>query len=303
MLPAIERERIQHLLQHRYNLPHVDWGFATHWVAQLEKDPSKHAALLRAITAAWLDELRDALPQDHRRWRRPALEGLAPLGDNASIRVAKAADRAFDVVSTSLKPLRGEAPVPAIAVVALETNDSYYSFIDPYQPEEGEFATSGGCFIRQQDGVMPFIVVPVQGAKSSIEAVLAHEMTHHALASMGLPLWMEEGFTQMMEDRATGLNSFTLSKELLQRHRGRWSHARIADFWDGSAFHSPEGEDQELAYHLAQLLVRRALTDNPQQFFALARSAHSTPVDLAAPELLGESLDDWAARIIGLDAD
>lgn len=298
-LPSLPRDEVSHLLRLDHKLPHIDWGAADAWIARTEPDPARHADRRRAIAAAWLDELRDALDDDHRRWRHPQVEGLAPLEGSASQRVARGADRSIEVIERALKPIRDDIPVPPIAVVALSSDEHYYSFISHYYPDEGQWGTSGGVYINDGADSFPILTLPIQ-LKWAVEQTIAHELTHHALHGLELPLWVEEGLTQMMEERVTGHTNFKLDHEILERHRDRWPEIGLDRFWSGDAFHSPDDDVQELSYHLAQLLVRSLLAQRPRDFFAFARACRDQGIETAAAEHLGARLDVLAEQALSV---
>jgi hypothetical protein len=142
------------------------------------------------------------------------------------------------------------------------------------------------------------IVLPLQ-VNHGFEETIAHELTHHALKELGLPLCLEEGLTQMMEERITGRTHFRVTHELIQRHRDHWSEVGADRFWSGEAFHSAEDDEQELAYHLSQLIVRSLLSDRPEEFFAFARACREQGPETAALEHLGQSLNALGAHWTG----
>jgi len=76
------------------------------------------------------------------------VEGLGPLEDNRALRAARATDDAFKIIERALAPMRGPDPIPPIAIVALASNESYYSFLSRNPDDEGESATSGGMYIN-----------------------------------------------------------------------------------------------------------------------------------------------------------
>ena len=247
----------------------------------------------------WLDELRDSLDEDHRRWRSRHIEGLAPLNGSIGPVLAAAAEHAFAVLRRDLRKIRGDEAIPPCAVVAITPISSYISFTSSYFPEEGAFATSGGLYLNEGESSFPLLVIS-GSVPSSVEATVAHELTHHALVSMDLPLWAEEGLTQMMEQRVTGVSNFMLDERLVRRHRAHWDEARLQHFIDGSAFASPEGDEQELAYHLAQWIVRSLLTSKPEAFFAFARECRKEGSDFACSRHLGSDPMALAAERVGL---
>jgi hypothetical protein len=123
--------------------------------------------------------------------------------------------------------------------------------------------------------------------KWAVEGIIAHELTHHALYNLALPLWAEEGLTQMMEERVAGQGGFALDQEMLARHRKRWLSGGVDRFLSGESFRSPLGDEQELAYNLSQLIVRRMLADHPERFFAFLRACRDVDPEEAAKSHLG----------------
>jgi hypothetical protein len=153
-LPSLPRDQLSHLFHLDDGLPHVDWAAAA-WIARTLPDDQQRDAQRRAIAAAWLDELRDALTADHRRWRHAQVEGLGPLEGGIALRIARAADHAFDVVGEALHPIRGQAGIPPVAIIALDSSETYYTFIAHYYPEEGHWGTSGGIYINEGPDAFP----------------------------------------------------------------------------------------------------------------------------------------------------
>jgi hypothetical protein len=269
--------------------------------------------LRRAIAAAWLDELRDALPTDSRRWRHAFVEGLAPLEGDIGTRVAAAADKSLRIIGKALTEIRGDPranPVPPIGVVVLATAEEYYSFVSRFYVEEGEYATSGGIYIGASADNFPLFAVNGQ-MKQEIEKTIAHELTHHALkpdramraTCAGLPLWAEEGLTQMMEEHVTRSSHFVFNREMLERHRALWDEIGFEGFADGKVFQSPIGEHQELSYNLAEMLTRSLLSTRKRDFFAFARACRNEGADPveATRTHLGGTVEQLAEALVWRD--
>jgi len=299
VLPEVERRTVAHLMFECERFPHVDWAMAATWIARQSVGTERARDLRRAIVAVWLDEIRDAMVVNHRRWRHARIEGLGPLKDRTAIVAAKAADHSIKVIEKSLRPILGSTPMEPVAVIVLATIEDYISFISPFYGEEGAFATSGGVYIPSVNESFPFIVLSAPRPQS-VGVTLAHELTHHALVGLQLPLWVEEGLTQMMEERATGVHTFVLNRELVERHRDRWARAGLASFWDGSAFGSPHEDEQELAYHLAQILVRGQLDRDAEAFFRFTRACNAIGPDAAMRAHFGSSPDEAVHRFFEL---
>lgn len=299
-LPVVARDELATLVVLEHGLPQLDWDLTLAWIDHRERDEHRRGLWVRSFAAVWLDELRDALKVDHRRWRHARVEGLGPLEGEIAPFLARAADRSIAVIEEALKPVRGARPIPAVALVAMSGQEDYISFTSHFFPEEGHWAGSGGMCIRPDERALPIIALPTH-VKWNLEAALAHEMTHHALNGMKLPLFIEEGFTQMMEERVTGRANFTFTHKQRARQRERWAEVGIERYVSGDGFLSPEQDEQELAYHLSQVIVRGQLSERPKAFFAFARDCAQLGPEASAVRHLGSDLAELALRSIGLD--
>ncbi len=101
-LLSVDRAAIGHLWHRPDGLPRVDWQLANQWVEQQKGADGQEHAWRRAVAAACLDELRDSLPSDHRRWRSANVEGLAPLEGSIGPALAAVAERSYKVLGTVL---------------------------------------------------------------------------------------------------------------------------------------------------------------------------------------------------------
>lgn len=180
-------------------------------------------------------------------------------------------------------------------VIAFANRRHYYSYIAHFDPE-GEFATSGGRYMFAEYMYRHILSGP--GTLGNHRGTVAHELTHHVLDHLALPLWLEEGLTQMMSERLTGERSFTLDRELAARHRSYWPRAGLQAFWEGHSYRDPEG--QELSYNLSEVLVRRLAADYTGRFFDFVREAVWTDAgDASARANLGMDLGAIAASFLG----
>lgn len=298
-LPSVPRADAAHLWHRPDGLPRIDWDLANRWIEHRTDAVRGASDWRRAVMAACMDELRDSLPSDHRRWRSRHVEGLAPLQGTTGPAMAAIAERAFTSLHKDLRPIRGERPIPPVAVIAIEPKESYIDFTSSYFPDDGAFATSGGLYINDGDETFAIIAVSAAG-RWGCEATVVHELTHHALYGARLPLWAEEGLTQMMEERIAGVSNFRLDAEMVSRHRELWDDRDIETFLDGSAFLCPDGEVQELAYHLAQWVVRGELSRRPAAFFRFASECRDGPSEDACVRHLGASPRRLVLEVIGL---
>ena len=298
-LPRVDRDVVRHLFVERYGLPQVDWGMADHWVAQQPSDPDIRPRLKRAVVAAWLEEMRDALDADHQAWRRHDVEALTPLENAAGKRIAEASASAGAEIARALVPIRGRDPIDPYAIVALKPLEAYISFKAHFLHDDANVATSGGFYMQGSESEFPVIALSA-AMPHALETILAHEVTHHALVDAGLPLWAEEGITQMMEERVAGGAPFNITSEQAARQRSRWAEDQLVEYVDGDMFKSPDDDDQELAYQLSQWVVRMALERDAKKFFEFLRACRSADPEHASQAVLGRSQVEFVRTICGI---
>jgi hypothetical protein len=295
-LPAIDLEAVRGMLVRREGLSHVDWSLADAWLQRHHPDDP---LMRRAIAAAWLELLREELAGDYQAWRTLRYDALTPFDGTLGQRIRSAADRSLDELTRSLKPIRGEEPIPAFVMVGVSSREDYSSFLSPMF-SDGQQATSGGIYAREHDGQPPMLVLNLVNRGES-DSTIAHELTHHALADAGIPLWIEEGLTQMMEERVTHTANFLVNAEAISKMRSRWSGERAFEFLDGRGYGSPDDDDQQLAYLLSQWIVRRCLEERPKPFFAFLRACRETEPDDACVKHMGCTTEELARDMAGLE--
>lgn len=180
-------------------------------------------------------------------------------------------------------------------VLAFADTESYYDYISDFYPEEGEFALSGGVFLDQ--GYGHFAICLAYG--DDHQRVIAHELNHNLLRHLPLPLWLNEGVTQAMEDMVVDRSYFSTDHNLVRRHRAYWTAKMIDAFWSGDSFILPD-DGQELSYHLAQVLFRNLMADFPKQMLPILNSAHYEDAGNAAlRKLCNVSLGDRVQQFLG----
>lgn len=293
---------VAHIWNNGDEWPRIDWSRAEPWIATQFSVGYTPAELRRAIMRAYLDASRDRLEVAHIRWSTASVEGLAPATVLSGGSLATFAQRAMELLARDLSPVLGEEPVADVAVVMIEPIERFFDFASAFFPDEGEFASFGGLYLREQESAgadMPIVALAPSSLESA-KSALAHELTHHALRDCALPLWLEEGLTQVMEERITGWSHFQLELTTQRRHAEVWGRIGLGSFLDGSAFGSPEDDHQELAYHLAQWIACQELTRRPKLFFEFLRRCRELGPDDACREVLGVSPSELLAEHIRL---
>ena len=295
-LPALDPGELDDLLISGAELPMLDWDAVDSRAERIAGGDHARELWRRAVAASWLDRLANELEAPHVRWRTANVEGLAPCAEDMDKSIRRVAETAFVRIHEALGDSWGGHPIAPVAVVAVSTQEDYYTLNASSFELEGEFAGSGGCYL---DRSFPIVLLPTV-ARWAVDSTIAHELTHHALKALSLPLWVEEGLTQMMEERVTRYTDFKVDRELIGRHIARWAEHGLDDFWSGRSFSSVRENEQELSYHLAELIARRKLADQPKQYLAFLKLCEWEDFGAsAARQCLGMTLGQIAAGSLG----
>ncbi|MFM9995454.1 MAG: hypothetical protein ACKVU4_06585 [Phycisphaerales bacterium] len=270
-------------------LPQVEWE-ALH--AQLQTlDP----AVWNSAVRAWLIELTRALGSPYTLTDTQNIAIVSAFDRNEADDTARFVRRSLAQIRVALGPLCGDDDEYVRVVLLFADSDRMYDYACHYFPEVGRWGSAGGMLIRSGY----FHIVLTGSVRHALRAMLAHELTHLMLSDRSLPVWLEEGFTQAMEEWITGASSFHVDREIVERHQECWRRHGLQGYWEGEEFGASD-ERQELAYHLSQMIVRTGLADRPKAFLEFAREATWEDCGAAAAKAhLGESLGHLAARCLG----
>lgn len=189
-------------------------------------------------------------------------------------------------------------------ILIIAGSDNYYTHIADYW-SDGEWGLSAGVHIRTR---YPHVAV-LESPRYQLNQILAHELTHAAVHHLNLPLWIEEGMTQMFEcdlaSRAVDLDN----KEIASQKKF-WRENGLDAFWSGASFYAAD-ESQRYSYQLAEFLIRILLSDYRARWFGFDRrpvlklkrffqeSRLEDAGEAAAIEHLGLTLKELAAKSIG----
>ena len=150
-------------------------------------------------------------------------------------------------------------------VLAFTDAQYYYSYVSVFCPD-GESGGSAGMFLSDGYGHTACI------AGWALHRTIAHEMTHCLLRHLPLPLWLNEGVTQIAEDKLMDDSWFQPEAKDANRIRTYFSENSLDAFWSGAAF-SASDEGQELSYMLSRIIVMQLFTDTSENFWHFVRSA------------------------------
>ena len=182
---------LEHLVE-GHGAPILDW-------VALERWAGGNLEAIERGRRAWLLHFRDSMPPPaHLHETRDAWV-LSPFQPSTARRAASYVAATRERIA---KLLSGIARFPAGArsiLVVFNNLDEYYEYVSNYYPDTGEFAFSGGMFIDRGCPHFVTVVSPL----SDLEPVIAHEMTHSALAHLSLPLWLDEGIAVTTEHQVS----------------------------------------------------------------------------------------------------
>ncbi|HEU5136834.1 MAG TPA: hypothetical protein VFU13_16930 [Steroidobacteraceae bacterium] len=280
------------VLEHLMNgngVPILDWEALDRWAGG-------NIDAIERGRRAWLLHFRDSISQ---------AAHLYESGDAwvlSTFQPATARAAAAYVSATRLrieKLLDGLAEFPAGArsiLVVLNSLDDYYRYVSNYHPDDGEFAFSGGMYINH--GCPHFVTV--HGKLSELEPVIAHEMTHSALAHLELPLWLDEGIAVTTEHRISTSNRHAHDDvEMIGRHLEFWNAERMQEFWTGTSF-SRTDDGNALSYDLARHIVGLLGREWPSFIAFTANASRDDGGAAAALGLLKLDLGDIAAAALNV---
>jgi hypothetical protein len=277
-------------------LPVIAAPALAQWAAGEGTAPVSEAQRVQALVAgrrAWLQHLAQALgPQMGLRETADALV-LSSLNPREEGQMADYVRTARHRVAKLLGDLADFPAGEPTIVLVLDDEATYYRYVSIYFPD-GEFAASGGMFI---DAGCPHFVV-VRGHLGDVEPVIAHELTHAALAHLRLPRWLDEGIAVNSERRVAGVRPQLYTPlELHAMHRAHWTADKVQALWSGEGF--LRADDSLLSYDLARILVEQlaGTWDAFAGFLRAAAGAQDGGAE-AARAALGLDLGACAAALV-----
>ena len=277
-----------------FHLPQPNWQTIRGWIEEKVPEAEREQAWWD-IADDWLKTLVKELGGDYRIEQTDNLLLLTPLDRSQSAALLRLGEAALAAISQELGTLAFENWYGPLVVLQFGSGETYYDYISPFF-KEGEFGGSGGMCIRS--GYVHIALHPATGEQ--LQAALAHEIAHAALSHLQMPLWLEEGITQLAEEQALAdWGRFTLDAQTAGELRIYWREHGLADFWWGKGFFFAD-EGQKFSYLLAQVLFRLLSADHKESLAEFVRYAHVDDAgESAAREFLGCGLSDVAGKFLG----
>lgn len=273
--------------------PRPDWSKVGVWLdTDCAEEDREHVAT--DLARQWLRGIQSAAGDGYQIFETQNFLILSALGRTNAMNLARVAERALEQVVEALPGIARKNGHGKFVCLAFADADRYYEYISYFYPE-GEFGASGG--VHLSDGYAHFVLN--RADQTGLELGLVHELTHACLAGCPLPVWLEEGITQLMEESILGYSRFVMNREEVERHQRYWKCNGLSCFWSGQSFQRPD-DGMELSYALAQVLTRDLLSRGRGRFLRLLEEADpSDSGDAATRNIYGLGIRDLAAQFLG----
>ncbi|MEM9915912.1 MAG: hypothetical protein AAF911_13205 [Planctomycetota bacterium] len=244
-------------MEERGGLPRPDWGRvqARWWALPREAQP----AAWTAVEWVWQHTLAAAWGGEFRVVERGECLMTTDLPEAQATRVLAFMERALQTIERCLTGLglpeySDGGPGLDVAVICRRVED-YLDYISDVYEEDHFGAVSAGVCLHQGS-----VHVAAHGSTAAkLEPVLAHELAHSRLASLGLPVWLEEGLVVHLEKAVVPGEAFAADLQLVALHREFWTPGRLERFFTGDVFcgaDDAEGLPYALAYQIVGELMR-----------------------------------------------
>jgi hypothetical protein len=247
-----------------------------------------------AVAFAWLQNLCKELGGGYRINKLERVLLVSNLDEQAMRQTLQFTVRAIKAIQELLGPTAWREAATYQVILFFDDDDDYYDFISYYH-REGTHISSGGIFIKCP---YPHIAVPLMTCLLPSQT-LAHELSHSALASYQLPLWLDEGIAETCRQQfANSFQSPPLNRELVMRHYEFWTLENIQRFWSGVSFGTP-GEESELSYSLAPVVFQWLLEKKELVPGFIEQADPRDAGQTAAWDCLGLCLGEVVSRFLG----
>lgn len=285
-------------LQSPAGFPQLDWAALDTWAKGSGTDDGQITDAINQARRAWLLHLGAALGEHMHLHESDDVYVLSPLEAHVARATAQYVSKTRQRI---LRVLDGVAHFHArekSVLLVLDSEETYYDYVAQFYPDTGEFAFSGGMFIHH--GCPHFVVV--QADLAAIEPVIAHELTHSALAYLRLPTWLDEGLAVNTEHRLAGAARGQQTPQAMhQRHQRFWNAERVQEFWTGDSFHRTDDGNQ-LSYDLARIAVAQMAAGDWTAFSRFVTTASREDAGAAAArDALGLDLGDYIGTLVQAD--
>lgn len=276
-----------------FQLPRPDWATIRQWVeTHVSREAQSNA--WSEIASDWVRGLTEALGDGYRVDRSPRVLLLSSLKESDARILLRCAESGLGGIVDALGDLACEEWLGPLVILHFDSDGAYDRYTTPWDHELPPVPSAGICYY----GYVHIALRPYP--MEELQRTLLHELTHACLSHVQLPLWLEEGITQMAQEAAQPQwRQFSLSAEEASEIRAYWRDAGLGDFWWGTGFHRHD-EGQFCSYRLAEVLFRLIQGDHRRELPAFVRHAHRDDAgEGAARRYLGIGLAEIARQFLG----
>ena len=268
------------------------WEAVYAWIESLPGDECD--AAWQACDRAWLLHMRDRLGDAFRLDEGATAAVISSLEPRQAQSALEFMERTLKRIVRVLDGVARQTDWGRNVLVLFDDADAYYRYVSAFHPDRGEFALSSGMHLARDRSHF----VSTKESLSSMEPMIAHEMTHACVSHLALPLWLNEGLAVNTERRVAvaGMPQHTPG-QMRVRHLKFWGPEEVQQFWSGRSF-GRHDDGNELSYDLGRILVEH-LSADWTRFAAFANAArYEDGGAAAAREHLGLELGEVVAALL-----
>lgn len=237
-----------------------DWDAASDAIDRFD-DPAEQVRAWNGLLGEWAERLTGQLGAGYGSEETESFFLVAPTREACLERLTAFVERCrTKLVATLPENATLSAPGKQV-VIAIADRERYYDYVAHFY-DDGEYGGSGGMHVREG---YPHIVANGR-TFHELETVIAHELTHAALHPLDMPVWIEEGLTQLNECLIAGKAPLVVDNEVADEQKAFWRSEGLEEYWRGESFHRAD-EGQKLSYQLSEILLRLLFEDFRPRWF------------------------------------
>lgn len=278
-----------------YHLPQVDWDVVGRWISR-HVPQAEQSQAWSDVVDQWLDRLDRALGKKNRAMLSKNLLLFAPSSFPHMEALLDFGEAGLAEIQTALGDLATESRRGPIVLLLFADKRTYGRYTSPFDPAVGAIQSAGMCF---RSGSLVHVALQ-PGTIESLQRTVLHEITHACLGHLNLPLWLEEGITQLAEEAALpAWSRFQLKSEEASAIREFWRERGLSEFWWGTGFFAIDGL-QQFSYQFAEVMFRTITTNYKKRLPEFVRRACADDAgESAARDVLGKGLAELAQQFLG----
>lgn len=246
-------------LMHTDGFTRIHWQLASDVFGRLGEDERRHA--WNSILRRWTVLLSEELGPEYGAAETKGFFVVAPRFEGCLDRLSAYVERCRRELLANV-PANASLDAPGKQVViAIGDRSWYYGYLGHFGVD-GEQGSSAGVHVRAG---YPHVVARGY-VFHEFETTIAHELTHAALHSLGMPAWLEEGLTQRSEIVIAGRAPLHVDQDVADEHKAFWQEEGLEEFWRGESFHRGDF-GRMLSYQLSEILLKLLFEDFRPRWF------------------------------------